>query len=518
MDAILEQVRSVTYGMWRKKWYGLAAIWLVCAIGWIAVGRIPDRYEASARIYVDTNSVLPMLLKGSVGGNIFGQVDAMRRTLISRPNLEKVIRRVDLHLMVEDEVGLERLVNELERDITISSQGADLFRISYVSGDARLSDRERAELARRVVQNLIAIFFESNIFQNRNELTEARRFLDERIAEYERQLEEAERRRAKFEQDNLGFLPRDQNYAQRLQQARQDLAQAGDEIQEAQLVREELKRQLAGTKPVYDAGAAASAGSFASPLAMRIASIQQQIDALRLRGFTDKHPDVVSAQGQLDMLRQEEKRLMDGSDTPLSATSSPLYEEIRLKLVDVETNLASLQGRRAKLERQVNDLLAQAQTVPEIEAEMLRLDRDYNIVKRKYEQLLASREEARIIQDVDTKTEKVNFRIIDPPEVPRVPVAPKRERLLTLVLVLGLAAGGGTAFLLSQLRTTYFSARSLREAFALPVLGTVSAILSDQQRGRRRLEVALFCVGIAAVFISYGLVILFELRTGAMMA
>lgn len=510
MDALLIQIRTIVYGIWRRKWYALAAMWVICAAGWLGVSRIPDSYEASARIYVDTNSVLPALLKGPIGPNVYGQVDAMRRTLVSRPNMEKVIRRVDLHLTVDDEVGMDRLIATLQRDIKIASQGPDLFKISYTTDDVNLSDRQRAEMARRVVQNLIAIFFEANVFGAQNDLREARRFLDEQIAEYERQLDEAERRRVRFEQENLGFLPGDQNFTTLLRNARTQLSDTDDRIQELSLIRGELKRQLSGTAEIVTPrGADGTPLTISGPLSGRIAAVQQQIDALRLRGFTDQHPDVLAAKRQLDMLMEDQARLNDSGAN--AGVGNPIYEEIRIKLVDVETQLASLQGRKSKLERQINDLEDKARFVPEIEGEMAKLNRDYEILKRKYEQLVAGREDARLAQDVDARTDKVNFRIIDPPELPRVPVAPNRERLLTIVLILGVLAGVGLSFLLSQLRTTYVTVDGLRDTFGLPVLGAVSAITSDQRRSRRKLELASFCVVLAALLLTYVLVIAFEL-------
>src|ERR1700732_2131079 len=91
----------LTYGaaMWRKRWYIALIGWVVCIPGWIGIMMLPDRYESQARIYVDTDNLLSPLLRGlSVEGNVGQQVDYMQRTLLSRPNIEKLMRQTDLDL------------------------------------------------------------------------------------------------------------------------------------------------------------------------------------------------------------------------------------------------------------------------------------------------------------------------------------------------------------------------------------------------------------------------------------
>ena len=51
--------------MWHRRWIGLAAAWIAALIGIAVVYRIPERYEATARVFVDTESLLKPLLAGS---------------------------------------------------------------------------------------------------------------------------------------------------------------------------------------------------------------------------------------------------------------------------------------------------------------------------------------------------------------------------------------------------------------------------------------------------------------------
>ena len=94
-----QHVADALRGMWQGRWAGLVVAWLAAIAGGVFVHLVPDRYEATARVYVDTQSLLKPLLQGlTVQPNVDQEVTMLSRTLISRPNLEKLVRMTDLDL------------------------------------------------------------------------------------------------------------------------------------------------------------------------------------------------------------------------------------------------------------------------------------------------------------------------------------------------------------------------------------------------------------------------------------
>lgn len=513
MTSIYDQIVTMLYMVWRKRWFGLIAMWLVCLIGWGIVAAIPNQYEATARVFVDTNTVLPRLV-GTVNANIYRQVDIVRRTLVSRPNLEKVIRRSDLDLTVDDEAGMERLLADMMKNISVKEQGGDLFTLSYISGNRNLTDAENAAVAKRVVTNLINIFVEGNMEGSRESYNETAQFIDRQLQEYEKQLEDAEMRRAEFQRQYMGVLPTDVNYSQRLETTQRSLRDMDFKIQQAQSARRALASQLAGipsTLPSGGMGASGGAPRFDPSTTLgRIEVLERQITDSLARGYTEKHPDIVSARETIGRLRQQHKEELKASGGSTNAgdggVSNPVYVDLRSRLFDRDAEIASLQAQRSQYQQELNDLQNRAETLPGIEAERAKLNRDYSVIKAKYEELLRSREETRVASDLESKTDKVQFRIVDPPQVPSKPVAPNRPLLLAGVLAAGLGAGVGLAFVLSQLHTVFVTVGNLRNTFAnMSVLGSISAIASDQQRAQDRLRLGVFafcCLGLAGVFVA----------------
>ena len=172
MEEILRQALTILRATWKHRRLGMLVAWIVGAVAAGVILRIPNQYEASARIYVDTQSILRPLMAGlAVQPNIEQQIMMLSRTLISRPNLEKLIRMADLDLNVKNKAQQEALIDDLTSSLKILGVGRDnLYTISY-------RDPDPAK-AQKVVQALVSIFIESSLGDKRQDTDSARKFLD----------------------------------------------------------------------------------------------------------------------------------------------------------------------------------------------------------------------------------------------------------------------------------------------------------------------------------------------------
>jgi hypothetical protein len=124
------------------------------------------------------------------------------------------------------------------------------------------------------------------------------------------------------------------------------------------------------------------------------------------------------------------------------------------------------------------------------------------VFKEQYDRLVAQRERIRIQGSSASSGDAIRVEILDEPTRPRSPAAPNRPLLLLGVLLAGLAGGIGTAFAMSQLQTTYPTAARLAKASGLPVVGSITEILTDELVSARRAKLRRFAlagVGLAAV-------------------
>ena len=524
MEEIIRQLRTFARGMWKYRWPGVAVAWLVAVVGVGVVYKIPDQYEATARIYVDTASILKPLMAGlTVQPNIQQQIGMLSRTLISRPNIEKLIRMADADLKTDSKADQEALVERLTKDIQIRNTGRDnLYSLVF-----RDSDQDKAK---RVIQSLVSIFVESSLGANRKDSDQAKTFLNEQIKQYEAKLEEAEARVKEFRLRNIDLLSADGKDAMtKMVESNNQLEQAKLQLLEAVNARDAVKQQLAAEKPSA-ASAVAGAASVPEPV-INIATpeIDSRIDAQKraldglLQRYTDQHPDVVATKRLIKELDEQKKKEVaelrkaalaaPGSVPGVAVDSGSLVaQELGRMLAGAEVQVAGLKARVAEYSGRLAQARESMKTAPQKEAEASQLNRDYSIIKNNYESLVSRRQSAVMSGELEVASGVADFRLIDPPRVTPKPVAPNRLLLIPIPLLAGLAAGLFLAFVASQLRPVYMDANDLRAKTGLPVLGVVSVVLNDLDRHRERMSlyrfvgasgglVGVFAIGLAAMTI-----------------
>jgi len=509
MDDLIRQAVVALRGMWQRRWIGLAVAWIVAIAGTIAVLRIPDKYEASARIYVDTQSVLKPLLAGiAIQPNIDQQVMILSRTLISRPNVEKLVRMADLDLATKSKREQDAMIDDLMKTLQIQTTGRDnLYTLSY-----RASEPEKAK---RVVQSLVSIFVESSLGGKRKDSDVAKKFIDDQIRSYEKKLEEAEARLKEFKLRNIAFATADgKDYYGRVGDISTQLNQARLELREAENSRDALKRQILGEEPVLlpEQGPSESTPGVSVPeIDGRIDALKKNLDTVLLR-YTEQHPDVLATKRVIADLEEQRRQILaarakavkPGSPAAQSINSNPVYQQLKVSLAEAEATVASLRTRVAEYETRYAKLRESAQLVPQIEAEFTQLNRDYNINKQNYESLVARRESAEIGGDMEASGGGADFRLIDPPRASPQPVAPNRVVLLPLALLAALGAGFFASFVASQVWPTFLDARSLRDTTGVPVLGSVSMTMTDALKRKERRGLIGFAGGTLALLGSFG--------------
>ena len=153
-----------------------------------------------------------------------------------------------------------------------------------------------------------------------------------------------------------------------------------------------------------------------------------------------------------------------------------MYQNLKVALGKTEAQVSALFVRVREYKNRVSQLRELVDTIPKVEAELARLNRDYNINKSNYEGLVSRRESAKISREADQSVDDIQFRIIDPPIASIEPISPNRPLLLTAVLCLGLGLGGGLAWALGQLRPSFSDSKELRDFSGLPVIGSVALV------------------------------------------
>ena len=236
MEELIAQLSTIARSMWRFRWPSILVAWLVGISAAVAGFSVPDQYEASSRIFVDTESILKPLMSGlAIQPNVDQQVAMLSRTLISRPNVEKLVRMADLDLNTQSKAQQEALISKLMGTLQISAVGRDnLYTLAY-----RDSDPAKAQ---RVIQSFVSIFIESSLGASRKDSDSAKVFINEQIKLYEGKLLEAENRLKEFRIRNIEM----QNVEGKDSVSR--LGELGGQLEQAKLDLREAEQALVASR------------------------------------------------------------------------------------------------------------------------------------------------------------------------------------------------------------------------------------------------------------------------------
>jgi polysaccharide chain length determinant protein (PEP-CTERM system associated) len=504
MEQIFSQLLSSLKGMWKHRWVGFCIAWLVVLVGWAKVYSLPDEYQSTARVFVDTQSILKPLMVGMTSvPNVEQQVAIMSRTLLSRPNIERVLRMVDLDVRAVSARQHDAMVDEILKRIRISGTGTyDIYTISYTESDPRL--------VRDVVQALLSIFVEGSFKGKKGDSEKAVQFIDDQIRSYEDKLLSAENAVKEFRLKHNYVLPREgQDYGAKLLAASEALAGAKLELAEAEQARKAIEAQFGGDEPIL---AAVAAPGETTEIDSRISALNKNLDVLRMQ-YTEQHPDVLSALrliAQLeDKKRQEREKQAGLGDAARQYT--PLFQQMKVALAESEARVAALRARVDAMQLRQTQLQEQRNAVPELESQLGQLTRDYQINKDNYEKLIARREAAKLSGELTTTTEMMSFKIVDPPTLPQRPIGPNRALYYSATLGVALLCGCAAALGLAELRPTFLSPAELRAATGMRVLGTIAMNWTDEEKRRHWRDRVGFSAGSACLLLGYGGVMTYTL-------
>ncbi|KMT64654.1 XrtA system polysaccharide chain length determinant [Catenovulum maritimum] len=469
----IEEIIGYIKGIWIKKRFIIVSTWLLCPLTWLYVANMPDVYQSSAKVFADTRSILQPLLRGlALQTNIDQELQLMAKTLLSRPNLEKIARNTDLDIKTKNDAEYQALLNMLKKEIRFNTSGREnIYTIKFEHSDPKI--------AKRVVEETLTLFVESTLGSNRQGSDTANKFLDSQIAEFEKRLASSEIRLSDFKRKHSDILVQSTGgvYGQ-LSKLNQELENINLRLDETESRLTQAESAWEKSKTVTSTGPNNSA--IETQFDSRIESLRVKLDDLLIK-YTDRHPDVIESRSvlqRLETLRESEianyQKSINTDSPELSNVQGRVGQELVISIQNLKNEIASLTVRKKSYQAKIASLKDKMDLIPQIEAEMVGLNRDYDITKSKHRELLNRRESVLMSQQADLQSDDVQFRVIEPPMKALKPSGPKRMVYYVLILVLGFGSGIAVAFLISQMQPVILRPSQLTKLTGVPVLGTIS--------------------------------------------
>lgn len=497
------QLLGLLGGGWQFRWIGLGIAWVVCLLGWVVVALIPDAYQSSAKVYIDTDTLMRPLLRGIVVSTDTQQeIDVMLRTLLTAPNMERVVRATNPKSANWSAPKMQDAVAELTSNVKLKALGTkNLYQIGFTD--------QNPAYAQSVAQTLLSVMVDSNVGDQRRESDDARSFLDQQIAVYEKKIQESDKRKADFRAAHLDVFFGGND----VDEAKGDIVKAQQTVDEVTARRNSLQAQLGSTPATLDINGPApiqvgGAGTIDNKR-QALGQARAKLDQLRAT-YTEDYPDVVAQKQLVERLKKQiNEKTAPGEDPGLQSVANPAHLMLRTKLADEEVNLAVARNRLAEAQKRLDLAGKNVGASLAIRQQYANLDRDYQALKKNYEALVERRESANISQAAGDTQSNMVFRVVEPPSLPNRPAAPNRIVLNLLVLLAGIGAGGAAAIALGAVSGRFLTMEQLGQAFALPVLGAVTIARTAADMVRMRKSASFFAAGAGALVIGYMVVLVF---------
>ncbi len=479
----------------RRRWIILIPFSLALIIGILLAVMLPRSYEAKTMILVESQRVPQNYVQSIVTENTAQRITTISQQILSRTNLEKIIKDFGLFSEPEykDKFIEDLLVNLQERISVDVIRGGNAFSVAFKDKDP--------QRVMRVANALAAYFIDENLKVRESQAIGTSTFLESELETMRSRLEQLEESIKNYRKTNMGELPEQLDTNLRiLERLQEDLTNRQQLLRDARGRLATLNSQANSRESsvmVLEGGQRSSNEGASS-----LEELRSQLEAMQSR-YTDKHPDIQRLKAQIADLetRAHESTGRNGE----TSIPSRIPLELRQQLNETRQEILSAETEINELKAQITVYEDRVENIPKREQELLGLRRDYENIQTTYESLLTRKLEADIAVNMERKQKGEQFRIVDPARVPERPAQPNLKKLFIFVIAAGLGLGAGIAVLIEFIVPTYRKPDEIEQQYAIPVMVSIPQLLQPKQLMLKKINV------IASVAYSLGVFGLFGL-------
>ncbi len=473
--------------LWRRRYFILVPFVIAGASLFLAVNGLPNAYESSTMIIVVPPRVSSNYVQPVNHVDVNSRLSTIQKQVTSRTELQRIISRFGLYKeMIERDTPVELVIEEMQKRIFVraesTSTGTNAFRIAFRGPDPRTVRDVTAELAAR--------FIDANSDETRREAYTTIDQLEEQIEAVKSQLEQIEKSRAGYLITNPDAMPgQGQSMLSQmnsLSMIRQSQQSSIDALSAQISTNEQLLASMRSQDTV-EPETPLAVGQTEGQLRSRRADHEAQLRQLLIK-YTEKAPEVIAARAQIEAINRELEDLRNKTEQDRATRravrgNNPQARALEIKIATDRKELERRQAELGQTNAQIAELQQRLRSSPLLANEATKIERDYDVLRRRYDDLIAKRDNAKFGAKVINDFSGETFRMQDPANLPEVPVSPNRRLLYPLSLIIGLVTGLIAAIAVeARAMMTIRDARDVAHYARLPLLVTVPKIVTEQER------------------------------------
>jgi len=514
------------------------ALFFLVALG-LALG-LPAIYKSRAVVLIEAQEIPQDMVRSMVTSFADQRLQVISQRVLTNSNLGGIIQKFDLYQAERKKNPLEVVLQKMRKDIIVAPISADV--VDPKQGKAvqatiafEMSYQNRSpEIAQRVANEIVSLLLNENLKQRTETSTDTLGFLSAEAEKLGATVSELEQRLASFKKTNSESLPELSSLnLELMNRSEADISALDGQLRSLDQQRVYLESELAQQKPVTqlvsETGerilgpadrlkvlesefvplaarygdkhpdvmakrreieslkAQVGAGNSGSELALRLQRVQADYGET-LKKYSPDHPDVKRLARQVDSLQAELAKAGRSAPAVASGASpdNPAYIQLKARLDATAGDIASLQSQRATLKAKIANLEQRITSAPETEREYRGLARDYEIAQRKYQEVLAKKQEAELANNLESKQRGERFSLIEPPMIPEQPSKPNRMMIGLLGLFLSLGAGVGAGALLESIDSRIYGRAGVVRLLGVPPLAVIPVLDTEETENKKR--------------------------------
>ncbi len=469
---------------------------------WISMA-LTNQFRAESLILVEPQGVSDELVAAGVRESDLSQrLGIMSSEILSRARLSKVITDLNLYEDMADWYTREEIVDFMRDRLSVlpvftefesgQRRNRDMQFNTFRIGFSYESPGPAAEVVNRLANDFISEHINARVQVSQKSLD----FMRASIEGLRAQLVEVEAEIARIKKENAGRLPEDLLGNQRMQQqATSDLRAAQQALSAA------VSDEAFWKNQVIAAVSLANPNDRTDP-AYRKKQLRLQLSEMRARGFTDRHPDVIIAQAELDSIEENERQNADAASSGIEKAPETYAEQnAQSEYRRAGLRAAAAKEEVARLQVQLGEIEMRIASTPAVAEQLDALRREYDSLYKSFQSFSGKLQQATVQADMERRQLGEQLLVLEAAYPPPAPTSPNRPLILVLGLVLGLGLGVVVVVLVETGDRSVHSARELQQISGIPVLADIPSIMLESDRVDRARRIVREVVLVAAIVV-----------------
>jgi polysaccharide chain length determinant protein (PEP-CTERM system associated) len=463
----------------RRKIFIITILLLSLPIGLGIYLRSPKIYQSSSLLSYQQQKINPNVMSPDIQANLRDIVNTLSQIVISRSNLEKLIKELNLYpeqrkvLPIEDVIGIFRSKIEIE-----PSTRGNIFSIVY-SGS-------QPEQVVRVTNALSAKFIEENLKYRHERATDTSVYTNQELQMAKKVMDAKENAMRDYKLQNYNEMPenRDANMSQlaSLQMQYQSRQQSIQDLERTLVL---IQDQLNNRRMLVQSSSGVVSDELSN--SQRLANLRTSLDSLLLK-YTEKHPEIIRVR---KLIKKMEEEVASGGPASNGVSragnqSDNVLMQLEVQQKGIRLNIANLENEKEYLKKRIEQYEEWVKAAPQREAEWSSLTREYGQLKKHYDYLVSQNLQAESMVNLEERQKGSQFKIEDPARYPGKPIKPNFLIVMGMSIMVGLGFGVGGALALDTFDSSLRDPETLEPLLGIPLLITIPFIETKAEQKKRR--------------------------------